>query len=218
MRIVITVFCLFFLLLSCKKNRDNMIDISGTVKNAINDQPIAGVQAVLEVKEMGGNSYSNSFSEIGISLTDTYGQFDFEFENRNAIEYRLTFNSDNYISKTTSINPDDLDLAEVNVYNQEIYSWSYLKVNISNSSPFNAADQIILNFNNMIVESSGPGSCLTNIISLTGSAADTTFECQVYGDQTVGYEYFVTKNNSTIQLNGGVYCPPGDTAICHINY
>ena len=48
--------------------------------------------------------------------------------------------------------------------------------------------------------------------------ADTTFECQLYGDQTVNYEYFVTKNNITTQYNGGVYCPPGDTANSYINY
>ena len=195
-----------------------MIDISGNVKNAINNQSVAGVQVVLEVKELGGNSFSNTFTEIGSNSTDALGNYGFSFENRNAIEYRLKFSSDNYFSKITSINPDDLDLVDANVYDESIYSWSYLKVNISNTFPFNAADQITLNFNNMVVDNPGPGSCLTNIISLTGSVADTTFECQVYGDQTIDYDYFVTKNNVTNQYDGGVYCPPGDTAVAHINY
>ena len=195
-----------------------MIDVSGNVKNAINNQTIAGVQVILEVKEFGGNSFSNSFSEIETTLTDATGAYDITFENRNAIEYRLIFNADNYFSKTISINPDDLDLVELNKYDEKIFSWSYLKINITNSSPFNAMDQLILNFNNMVIEDPGPGSCLINIISLSGITADTTFECQVYGDQTVNYEYFVTKNNVTNQYNGGIYCPPGDTANSYINY
>ena len=166
MRKTIIFFCMFLFVLSCKKNRDNMIDISGNVKNAINNQSVAGVQVVLEVKELGGNSFSNTFTEIGSNSTDALGNYGFSFENRNAIEYRLKFSSDNYFSKITSINPDDLDLVDANVYDESIYSWSYLKVNISNTFPFNAADQITLNFNNMVVDNPGPGSCLTNIISV----------------------------------------------------
>ena len=56
MRDKIFILCLLFLILSCKKNRDNMIDISGNVTNTINNQPIEGVQVLLEVKELGGTS------------------------------------------------------------------------------------------------------------------------------------------------------------------
>ena len=218
MRSIYLVIPLLFIIASCNKNRDNIIDITGNVKNAINNQSAAGVQVKLEVKDLGGNSFSNSFSEIETTITDLYGEYEFSFENRNAIEYRLIYSSDNYFSQTISINPDDLDLAELNVYDQEVFSSSYIIVNINNSTPFNSSDQFTLNFNEMVAENPGPGSCLTNIISLTGNVADTTFECQLYGDQTVNYEYFVTKNNITTQYNGGVYCPPGDTANSYINY
>lgn len=218
MRFNLLLIGLIFLSISCNKNRDNMLDISGNVLNAMNQQPIEGIEVSLEVKDLGGSSFSNSFTQIETTFTGTYGDFEFSFENRNAIEYRLIFSSDIYYSKTISINPDDLDLENINKFDEEIYSRSYLRVNVANVNPFNSADQFALNFNNLIAESPGPGSCLTNIVSLTGNVTDTTFECELYGDQTVEYEYFVTKNNITTQYFGSVFCPPGDTSNTYINY
>ena len=61
MRSIYLVIPFFFIIASCNKNRDNIIDITGNVKNAINNQSAAGVQVKLEVKDLGGNSFSNSF-------------------------------------------------------------------------------------------------------------------------------------------------------------
>ncbi len=205
-------------ILSCKRNKDNMIDISGTVKNKISNNNIGDVQAILEFKEFGGTSYSNSYSEIETTTTHQNGTYSFIFENRNAIEFRIKFSNEQFYSEEIIINPDDLDITDINIHDITMYSKSYLILNINNSNPFNNQDQLVLNFNNLISIPSGPGACFSNIISLTGATADTTIECQVYGGQNANFDYFVTKNNLTNQYNGSVFCTDGDTIIKSINY
>ena len=77
MRFNLLLIGLIFLSISCKKNRDNMLDISGNVLNAMNQQPIEGIEVSLEVKDLGGSSFSNSFTQIETTFTGTYGDFEF---------------------------------------------------------------------------------------------------------------------------------------------
>ena len=214
----LSLLIFIFIVVSCKRNKDNMIDISGNVIHAITDQNIGDVQVLLEFKGFGGSSYSNTYTEIETTTTHQNGTYSFSFENRNAIEFRIKFSIENFYSEETTINPDDLDLTDINIYDKKLNSRSYMILNINNSFPQNNQDQIVFNFNDFIFQDPGPGSCFSNIISLTGSTADTTIECQVYGDQNVNFDYFVTKNNITNQYSGNVLCSTGDTIVKNINY
>ena len=209
--LLISVFMIF----SCKKNADNTIDVSGFVTDRINSLPIENVDVLLEVKDVGGTTFSNTFNQIETAKTNTNGAYEFSFQNRNALEYRFTFSKDGYFSDQTLMNPDLLFVDQVNTIDFDIYSSSYLLLNLKNNSPFNANDQVILTAD---LISSVVGSCFTNILTMTGATVDTTIQCQVYGNQMVKFDYFVTKDNFTYSYTDSVFCSAGDTLTKYIFY
>jgi|OM-RGC.v1.014300920 hypothetical protein len=214
LRIVI-FFLVFFLCFSCNKEADNIIEISGLIVDRINNSPINNVDILLEKKDFGGTTFSNSFDELETTTTNNYGEYEFSFQNSNTVEYRITVSKDGFFSDQTVINPDLLSLEQVNVFDFEIYSSSYLILNLINNSPFNNNDEIILNSD---LISSVVGSCFTNVLSLSGTAVDTTIECAVYGNQMVTFDYFVTKDNFTNSYSDSVFCSAGDTLTKYIFY
>ena len=64
--LLISVFMIF----SCKKNSDNTIDVSGFVTDRINSFPIENVDVLLEVKDVGGTTFSNTFTQIETAKTN----------------------------------------------------------------------------------------------------------------------------------------------------
>lgn len=204
-----------FFCISCKKNTDTTIDIRGSVSDRINDLPIEGVSVLLEIKDFGGTTFTNSFSELATTLTNENGNYEISFQNSNAIEYRFTFSKLDHFSDQIIVNPDLLSINQLNTIDYDIYSSSYLILNISNSVPFNSNDELILGSE---LISSSVGSCFSNIISLSGANADTTIECEVYGNQRVKFDYFVTKDNFTSSYSDSVFCSAGDTLTKYIFY
>jgi len=205
----------FLSFFSCKKNSDNMIDLSGTISDKINSFPIEGVNVLLEIKPFGGSSFSNSFDEITTTETNTNGEYLFSFQNSNAVEYRLTFTKQGCFSEQIVINPDQLSISDNNVIDATLYSSSYLVLNITNNTPFNNDDQITLN---TTLIGANVGSCFNNIVTMVGSSVDTTIECEVYGNQMIEIDYFVTKDNFTNAFSDNVFCSSGDTLFKYINY
>lgn len=213
-KVCILTLC-FLTFYSCKKNSDNMIDLTGSIYDEINSFPIEGVSVLLEIKPFGGNSFSNSFDEIAITETNLNGEYFFSFQNSNAVEYRLTFTKHGCFSEQIVINPDQLSISENNVINATLYSSSYLVLNITNNTPFNNEDEITLS---TTLIGANVGSCFNNIVTMVGSIADTTIECEVYGNQMIEFDYFVTKNNFTNSFSDNVFCSSGDTLYKYINY
>ena len=205
----------FLSFFSCKKNSDNMIDLSGTISDKINSFPIEGVNVLLEIKPFGGSSFSNSYDEITTTETNTNGEYLFSFQNSNAVEYRLTFTKQGCFSEQIVINPDQLSISDNNVIDATLYSSSYLVLNITNNTPFNNDDQITLN---TTLIGANVGSCFNNIVTMVGSSVDTTIECEVYGNQMIEIDYFVTKDNFTNAFSDNVFCSSGDTLFKYINY
>ncbi|MDG2369392.1 MAG: hypothetical protein P8M12_02005 [Flavobacteriales bacterium] len=192
-----------------------MIDLSGTISDKINSFPIEGVNVLLEIKPFGGSSFSNSFDEITTTETNTNGEYLFSFQNSNAVEYRLTFTKQGCFSEQIVINPDQLSISDNNVIDATLYSSSYLVLNITNNTPFNNDDQITLN---TTLIGANVGSCFNNIVTMVGSSVDTTIECEVYGNQMIEIDYFVTKDNFTNAFSDNVFCSSGDTLFKYINY
>ena len=208
-------FSVIFLFFSCRKNADTRIDVSGSISDRINNSLIDNVDVLLEVKDVGGTTFSNSFSTLETTKTNGNGSYEFSFQNRNALEYRLTFSKEGYFTDHKLINPDLLQVDQVNTIDFDIYSSCYLLLNLNNTFPFNGSDEIILNAD---LISSSVGSCFTNIVNMVGANADTIIECQVYGNQMVKFDYFVTKDNFTNSYSDSVFCSAGDTLTKYIFY
>ena len=211
----IVIACLFLLICSCQKKSDNIIDISGVVSDKLSPLPIGQVDVLLEIKPFGGATFSNSFEELEVTQTNLSGEYNLSFQNSNAVEYRITYSKLGCFSEQELINPDQLSLEDINFINATMYSSSYLVLNVVNSSPYNNNDELVLNTS---LESSSIGSCFNTIVTLLGTNVDTTIACQIYGNQTVDFEYIVTKDNFTTAYSDAVYCEPGDTIYKVINY
>ena len=210
-----TMFLCLMMFFSCKKNTENMIDLTGVVSDEINSFPINGVSVLLEIKPFGGTSFSNSFDELETTITNTNGEYYFSFQNSNAVEYRLTFSKQGCFTEQLIINPDQLSLSENNNIDVSIFSSSYLILNVSNNLPFNNNDELILS---TTLISSNIGTCFNSIVTMLGSSVDTTIACEIYGNQMVEFDYFVTKDNFTSSFSDNVFCGAGDTLYKYINY
>ncbi len=212
--LLIFVLVPFFCFINSCKKKDALITIKGTVTNSGNQFGVSSVNVKIFSKELDNNTFSNSFKLLKSSTTDASGGYHFEFEYRNALEYKIEISSQNYFNYTNIINPDDLKVNETNTLNIELDPKSTLKLRIRNQIPQNNQDNIVFNSLN-----SNCDLCYNPaVFSFNGLSVDTTIIYNTLGQRYWKYAYYVTKNSFTQSYNDSVYCTPGDTAMISIFY
>jgi hypothetical protein len=203
----------FFNLSSCKKKQAT-IYIEGIVTNSVTSFGTSNIEVKIYSKEIENNTFSNGFKLLQKNTTDINGFYSFQFEYRNALEYKIEIQNTDYFNYTSIINPDDLKANEKNELPLILNPRTILKIRIKNQIPQNQQDNIVINGNN--------NSCnlcfTTSLLSLNGTSIDTTIIASTLGQCFWSYSYYVTKNNFTQSYNDSIYCEPGDTSFVNIFY
>lgn len=211
-------YLLFFLfslsvLTSCMKKQAT-ISIDGVVSNNVSSTGVSNIEVSLFSKEIENNTFSNGFKLIQKVTTDINGSYSFQFEYRNALEYKIEISNPKYFNMSTIINPDNLKVNVPNTIPLFLNPKTILKIRIRNQIPQNQQDNIVVNGNN--------NSCSLcynpSLLSFNGTAVDTIFVAPTLGQKFWKYSYYVTKNNFTQSFNDSLYCEPGDTAFLNIDY
>lgn len=211
------IFSLFLFTLfyfpSCKKKQAT-ISIEGIVTNSVTSFGTSNIEVKIFSKEIENNTFSNGFKLLQKVTTDINGFYSFQFDYRNALEYKIEIQNSDFFNYTSIINPDDLKANEKNELPLIINPKTVLKIRIKNQIPQNQQDNIVVNGNN-----NSCGLCFTpSLLSFNGTLIDTIIVAPTLGQYFWNYSYYVTKNNFTQSYNDSIYCEPGDTSFINIFY
>jgi hypothetical protein len=204
------------LLLSCKKDKQVTMVISGTVSDGINGGGLSGVSVALSYQKIENGVASTAFSTVGTYTTSSDGRYTFSFNKPSVIKYKLQLVRTNYFGITEEINPDNLSTEHENTLNYTMFPSATFTIFIDNTSPVNNNDQVA--YQNLSENNSCLSCCNNSLKILPGMSVDTSFTCSKYGNTYVKFQWMVTKNTITNIFSDSVFCPTGQTTTYQINY
>ena len=191
-QVALFLFALTLFYSSCRKEPElATLTIKGIVADP-NVGAIGNASVQLSVQEIVGGVWSTTFTSIASTTTSSSGAFEFNFDNRSAVEYRVEVLKDNHFGVQSMINPQSLSPETPLNVNIDMYSQAWLRVNIKNTSPVNSDDQLLYTQTGGVNNCS---QCCTNVErEFNGELVDTSFICPLYGNQTAHYTLIETKN------------------------
>ncbi len=211
---LLILLCLCFTAVSCKKENNSEVTISGTISDSAG--AIAGANVDLSVKEISSGTFSSSFNELYSGTTGSDGKYSHTFTPGNPIEYKIEVLADNRFDEELIINADDVQRGTNNVYNFNLRPQAWYRVNIKNTIPFDSTD--LLQYQISSSQESCPGCCNNLVRLFEGDVVDTTLKCMTTGNQMLKVNWVVTKNSIIQSYSDSVFCATGDTGIINLNY
>lgn len=214
----------FFLLISvlfiqCKKNHEpEPVIFTGKVTDNVQGGiAVSNATVRLKLLQSASNSVFNSgFSTIATTTTDGNGNYSFSVTPENAVTFKIVIEKDFYFGTEKEISADVASPGTTTENNFGINPYGWFRVNIKNTNPFDADDNILYQNTS---ENNGCSSCCNNLsISLSGMNIDTFFICKKVANPTVSFSWFVTKDAVTNPFTGSVNAIIGDTVIYNLNY
>lgn len=211
---IIIFLSLFFV--TCKKNKDNIIEFQGNVTLSGSSAPAVGVTVKLQFQDVNNNTFSNVYRTAATAVTDNNGNFTMSFENPSALNYKWVLSSSSYFGFETNQDPSQISNSEINTKNFTISPVSYFSMRIKNDFMTSSSDSIL--YQNAS-ESYGCSTCCSNdILTFTGASVDTTFICKRVGGTFIKFSWFVTLGSTTMPYQDSVICQPFDTTFYTISY
>jgi 5-hydroxyisourate hydrolase-like protein (transthyretin family) len=201
----------------CKKEKEPLLlSMSGEMLDPNTGAALSGVSVRLSSNELVDGVWSNTYNTIDQATTGSDGRFEFSFENRTAIDYRLNFEKANYYGSEVTVNADELNTASTYHDTYELFSQAWFKVRVVNMTPFDAADYVIYQ------QTSGVGNCGfccdNDQHTYFGMSVDTTKTCTLFGSQWVKYDYFVYKDSQQFAFSDSIFVNPADTTFATVFY
>ena len=199
---------------SCKKPSTAHITIEGYISDA--NGPVSDAQIQLSVKEITSGTYSNTVVVFHTDYSNSDGNYCYDFEAYNAIEYKIDVTGLNRFSQSLTLDADELKRNDVNTYDFELIPQGWYKIFIENTSPVDSLD--LLQYQ---ITSSQPNcnSCCENTISVyVGDTVNTSDKCMTIGNATLNISWIVTKNGFSSSYSNSINCNAGDTAFYYLNY
>jgi hypothetical protein len=180
----------------------------------VDENPIGGVEIIIEVNELKSGSFSSGYTELGRVFTDDNGYFSFTTDPFHAIDFRFTLVKDGYHTRSFLITPNDI-VGEYTI-NEEIGIESYLKIRVKNNNPENEND--VLKYRIKDVHEKCDVCCNGNFHYFNGTNIDTIITCPITGLNTVQLEHVVIRDSDSEHFMQGIYCTPNDTVEINILY
>ena len=211
---IITVNFLFFCL-ACKKEKQEItFDIEGSVTDINDDSGINAASVEVSKREVSSGTFNSSYSKLLSATTGSNGQYSFSTPYGSIESFKFEVSHKDYFGKEIIINPDDLSTEETNTLNFSLQSKGYIKISITNATPFDQFDEFSFSTLNP--------TCLNCVkftsIQLDGAAADTLLVGGIEANKYFKYQYFVTKNGANTNYIDSVFCATGDTTYQTISY
>jgi hypothetical protein len=183
---------LILVLAGCDKKTDVFV-FDCVVYDEKVDAPVSGASVILKVQYAAGG-FNPNFETVGLAVTSASGRFYIEVDKDIYYSYRFEVTHPTYFSGTFDVNPDNVPFSTAysSTFNLEPKSWVSTHIVNQNSSQ-------AVTFK-VEAETAGCANCCssTNTI-LQGLSVDTTFTCQIYGQQQIEV------NGNYLDENGGVH-------------
>lgn len=208
------LICVMFF--SCAKE-ENTIVVEGKISDPNLEKPLAGADIILDNKPVSSSVYNAGYQTLTSTTSGSDGSYKMEYEKEKSLDYRIRVRKDDYFLLEKEYAPEKFESGDDIFLSFNLLPKGYVKTIIKNKNSFNDQDHIIFQFTGM--NGNSVGSCPGGYIHGYGKYFDTSFVCAAPGNDSLGYEYEVTKNGST-NLNGpySEYISAFDTTLIEIDY
>ncbi len=204
------------LLLQCNKEHENTIIVKGKISSPNEGIKVEGARVTIAASKIEGGTYNPNYQDIASMLTNANGNYTFEFEEEQAIGYKISAKKDNYFEEVLEFNADELQGGHTHTYNFDVYGQGYIQLHVKNNQPYNSDDIIAYSFTDGYKDCTN--CCSDNAINGTGMQYDETLICKTNGNQNVTVSWEYQKNGNTFTNSEVIFCPVFDTAFFEILY
>jgi hypothetical protein len=214
--LLLLLVSVFFI--QCKKNSEpEPVTFSGNVSDNVQGIPVANATVKIKLQQSASNSVFNSgFNTVATTTTDASGNYSMTFTPENPITYKVVIERNLYYGKEVEISSDVVTAGSNTVTNFAIDPIGWFKINIKNTNPTDADDNLLYQNTS---ETNGCSTCCNNLpISLNGMTVDTSFICQRVANPTISFSWFITKNGNTSPFSNSISSIIGDTVVYNLNY
>lgn len=209
---ILLILVLLLSVAGCKKKSDVFM-FDCVVYDEKVDAPVQGASVIMKVQYAAGG-FNPNFEVVSSSITDASGRFYIEVDKNVYYSFRVEISDSEHFMGTFDINPDNVPFstAYASTFVLEPKAWVSTKlINQNNSQTATYRVE---------AETAGCSDCCSstnNIIQ--GTAVDTTFTCQVYGEQQIEVNgNYVNENGGVIQIAKTAFASAFDTTVVSIIY
>lgn len=210
---VYAVFLFVFLVSGCTK-KSNVYMFDCTVYDQKVDAGVEGALVVMKVQDASGGGFNPTYITVGSATTDASGRFYIEVPKAVYYSFRAVVTHPNHFSQNFNINPDDVPFSTAysSTFNIEPKAW--VSTHLLNQ---NASQTATFAVNADTDECTD--CCPSSNTILQGTSADTTFICEVYGEQQISVNgTYVDENGAVHQIAETAYVNAFDTITVNITY
>lgn len=214
MRTALVTLLILSIFGGCRKSGNLELIIRGSVVDYRHTAGVAGVTVRLDEQVVEGGTVSGAYNLAANTTTDANGDFELQFDRKNALNYRITLTKDGYFTKQFNVNPDQVNPGEVHEVSEDMIPEATLQIRVVNTQP--ESDDELMRFRklNAFFECV---CCNNEFYDFQGAAVDSTFSCKLYGDYNVTYTYTVNREEE-VNVVDSVYCPAFHTTELLIEY
>lgn len=202
---ILLIISLVTLIISCRRNEEEVQNPTTTVKayafDETNDDTLTSVTFHISRR---ATSQSGSVTPVGTYTANSEGMTEFTFSYESGYHYYLSASSGNLLLyQYVIIQPGQANNLLVTMHHP-----GFIQLHIQNTSPFNNSDQMILRDSDYYQYEH----------FFNGISVDTTLLIAQYGNVPANLKWFVTKNDTTISYNQAVTSVADDTLFIDLFY
>jgi hypothetical protein len=197
------IIALTFLLINCKKEENKNFILKGTVRDARSGAPLGNASVLAEQQLLEGGSFGGFFSEAASGNTSGSGNYELQWDNANIVEARVTGSAVGYIARVYNLRAASFEPGKEISQNIDLHPEANIAVRVLKSGVVPNASQLNFRFENAEFDCLCCNNTWRNINS---NAADSTFQCRVYGDTWLRYRYEVLNSGDAVFMRDSIYC------------
>ena len=196
---------------SCEKD-PIQYTFEGTITEDQAGSALSGAEVTIYQKPFNNSLTTDNFVIGGTSISDASGNYSITFDREKITEFKINITKDNYFKKDIILNSGEISSENINVHDYEMEAESWVKFNISNSFPSNAADELQLLLSNY---REGCEECAEYDSYSFPGITDTSVK---FASTAGKYFNFVAISLGESSIFDSVYMTPFDTSFYSINY
>jgi hypothetical protein len=212
MRLIPILIFVIVAFTSCDKKTDVFMFDCIVFDEKVN-APVSGASVVMKVQNAAGG-FNPVYVTVGTAITDANGRFYLEVGKKVYYSFRVEVTDSKHFSGTFDINPNDVPFSTAysSTFLLEPKAWVSTHLINQNSSQ-TATFKVVAETNDCA------DCCQSTNTIVQGSAVDSVFTCQVFGEQQIQVNgNYADQNGGTHQIAETAFATAFDTTVVTIIY
>ncbi len=214
-KLILILFGIIFII-SCKKDEDKEITVTGEIKDPTG-AAISGVRVSLQGTILSGGTYNTGFSEMAYATTDAGGKYEIKTKWQVVSKYRIIAIKTNFFDYKTELTSNTIPAGESYTNNILVYPIAWIKLNVVNTSGCDSNDVISYRISSPPSQV-GFDCCSNEYFIGKGQFFSAATKCKSIGNSNAIFEWSVQKSGAIHTYQHNMFCVAFDTTTFNLNY